>query len=180
MTLMPDNYTIIDIETTGLSPSCDEIIELSGLKIRDNRVIKEFSSLVNPKREISDFITNLTGIKSSMLDKAPDIKTVLPEFIDFIADDTILGHNIGFDLSFIRTKLRRYFGKELPNAQMDTLQIAKKTIKLKNYKLTTIAQNYNIDTKNNHRGLKDCYITFEVYNNLTGKKEPDIVQCSLL
>ena len=63
---------------------------------------------------------------------------------------------------------------------MDTLFIARKVLNLKNYKLSTIAQNYDIDTRNNHRGLKDCYITYEVYNNLTGRIEPPYVQQTLL
>ena len=161
------NYTVIDIETTGLSPLEDEIIELSALKVRDNKVVKEFSSLINPNKEISDFISSLTGITQSMVQNAPDIKTVLPLFIDFIGDDTVLGHNVSFDLGFIRTKYKRCFGLDFHNQQTDTMKIAKKAIKLRNYKLTTIAQYYHIDTRNNHRGLKDCYITFEVYKLLT-------------
>lgn len=181
MTAMPDNYTVIDIETTGLSPQFDEIIELSGLKVRNNKVVKEFSSLIKPKyKTVDGFITSLTGITVAMLSNAPLIETVLPQFIDFIAEDTILGHNVKFDIGFIKTKLKEKFNKNIDNRIMDTMHIAKSLIKLPNYKLTTIAQKYNIDTKNNHRGLKDCYITFEVYNNLTGKTEPEFVQQTLL
>ena len=99
------NYTVIDIETTGLSPLEDEIIELSALKVRDNKVVKEFSSLINPNKEISDFISSLTGITQSMVQNAPDIKTVLPLFIDFI------GNNI-----FIR-KTKRKCSKEIPECK---------------------------------------------------------------
>lgn len=177
---MPDNYTVIDIETTGLSPYSDEIIELSGLKIRNNRVVKEFSSLINPQREVNNFIANLTGITNSMLKTAPNIEEILPKFIDFISDDTILGHNIRFDIGFIQNKLQKYFSKSLANKTMDTRNIAKAQLNLSSYKLTNIAKQYNINTDNNHRGLKDCYITYEVYNNLTGKTEPEFVQQSLL
>ena len=87
MSEMPDNYTVIDIETTGISPYYDDIIELSGLKIRNNKVVEEFSTLVNPQRSVSGFITNLTGITNNMLFDAPDIKTALPKLIDFIDND---------------------------------------------------------------------------------------------
>ncbi len=180
MSEMPDNYTVIDIETTGISPHYDDIIELSGLKIRNNKVVDEFSTLVNPKRNVSEFITNLTGITNNMLYNAPDIKNVLPKLVNFIADDIILGHNVRFDIGFIQNKLMKYFNQELTNDSLDTLFIARKVLNLKNYKLSTIADKYNIDTKNNHRGLKDCYITFEVYNNLTGKIQPQYVQQTLL
>lgn len=161
-----ENYTVLDIETTGLSPINDNIIEISGLKVRDNKVVKEFSSLIKSDKPVNGFITNLTGITDSMLSDAPDIKTVLPEFMEFLSDDIILGHNISFDLGFIRTKLRQHFQQDLFNKSMDTRYIAKSKIKLMNYKLVTIAKHFGIDTKNNHRGLKDCYITFEVYNAL--------------
>ena len=177
---MPDNYTVIDIETTGLSPYNDEIIELSGLKIRNNKVVEEFSSLINPQRDINLFISNLTGITNTMLKTAPQIQDILPKFIEFISDDTILGHNIRFDMGFIQNKLQKYFNKSLNNKTIDTRNIAKTKLNLGSYKLTNIAQQYDINTENNHRGLKDCYITYEVYNNLTGKTEPEFIQQSLL
>lgn len=178
--MMPDNYTVIDIETTGLSPNNDDIIELSGLKVRDNKVVEEFSTLVKPNKGVNSFISNLTGITNGMLSDAPKIEDVLPKLVEFIEDDTILGHNVNFDIGFIRNKLSRHLNKELNNPSLDTMFIARRVLNLKNYKLTTIAENYDIDTKNNHRGLKDCYITYEVYNNLTGKTEPAYVQQSLL
>ena len=71
---MPDNYTVIDIETTGLSPYNDEIIELSGLKVRNNQVVEEFSSLINPRRDVNEFISSLTGITNTMLKTAPELQ----------------------------------------------------------------------------------------------------------
>lgn len=172
MGVMPNDYTVLDIETTGLSPVKDSIIELSALKVRNNNVVDEFSSLVKSNISVSPFITNLTGITNNMLETAPAINSVLPEFIEFISDDIILGHNVSFDLSFIRAKLKQYCQIELKNKSIDTRYIARNTLNLANYKLTTIAMYYGIDTQNNHRGLKDCYITYEVYNNLIGHKEP--------
>ena len=130
MSEMPDNYTVIDIETTGISPHYDDIIELSGLKIRNNKVVDEFSTLVNPKRNVSEFITNLTGITNNMLYNAPDIKNVLPKLVNFIADDIILGHNVRFDIGFIQNKLMKYFNQELTNDSLDTLFIARKVLNL--------------------------------------------------
>jgi len=182
--LMPENYTVIDIETTGLDRQGDDIIELSGLKVRNNNIVEEFSSLINPDRNLDYYISNLTGITDAMLQDAPSIKEVLPEFVNFISNDTIIGHNVNFDIKFVHNNLKKHFNSELNNKSMDTMILAKQVLKLQNYKLTTIAQNYNIDTKNNHRGLKDCYITYEVYNNLKSElqkdDEPGFMQQSLL
>lgn len=166
MTNWHENYTVVDIETTGLSPQKDDIIELSALKVRDNKVVEEFSTLLKSSKGVSSFISGLTGITNSMLNNAPIIEDVLPEFLAFIGNDIILGHNVNFDMRFIKAKTQLVLNKMVENSIMDTMIFAKRNLELPNFKLTTIAQYYNIDTKNNHRGLKDCYITFEVYNKL--------------
>lgn len=166
MTNWHENYTVVDIETTGLSPQKDDIIELSALKVRDNKVVEEFSMLLKSSKGVNSFISGLTGITNSMLNNAPIIEDVLPEFLAFIGNDIILGHNVNFDMRFIKAKTQLVLNKMVENSIMDTMIFAKRNLELPNFKLTTIAQYYDIDTKNNHRGLKDCYITFEVYNKL--------------
>jgi hypothetical protein len=96
---MPE-IVALDIETTGLDPKNDSIIEIGAVKFNDNRVVAEFSKLINPRKPINQFITNLTGITNSMVMNAPFIIDVLPEIHDFIGDAIILGQNIDFDLSF--------------------------------------------------------------------------------
>ena len=166
MTNWHENYTVVDVETTGLSPQKDDIIELSALKVRDNKVVEEFSTLLKSSKGVNNFISGLTGITNSMLNNAPIIEDVLPEFLAFIGNDIILGHNVNFDMRFIKAKTQLVLNKMVENSIMDTMIFAKRNLELPNFKLTTIAQYYDIDTKNNHRGLKDCYITFEVYNKL--------------
>ena len=166
MTNWHENYTVVDIETTGLSPQRDDIIELSALKVRDTKVVEEFSTLLKSSKGVNSFISGLTGITNSMLNNAPIIEDVLPEFLAFIGNDIILGHNVNFDMRFIKAKTQLVLNKMVENSIMDTMIFAKRNLELPNFKLTTIAQYYDIDTKNNHRGLKDCYITFEVYNKL--------------
>lgn len=163
---LPDNYTLIDLETTGLTPYCDEIIELSALKIRNNKIVKEYSRLVKPDDNIDSFITELTGITNQMLKTAPNIESVLQEFIDFISDDIVVGYNVNFDINFIYDNYFGLFDKKFKNNFVDLMRICKKVYNLPNHKLKTVADSLNICTDNNHRGLKDCYITFEVYNHL--------------
>lgn len=99
--VFPDDYTVIDIETTGLDPLFDDIIEIAGIKYRENKEIERFQSLINPGRKIGDFIVELTGITNEMLLDAPSIETVLPRFLEFVGNDTIVGHNVHFDINFI-------------------------------------------------------------------------------
>ena len=172
-----DNYTIIDIETTGLDPKVDEIIEISALKVRDNKIISEYSTLINPQQEINDFIINLTGITNEMVKDKPTIKNSLNDYFNFLDNDVIIGHNINFDINFLYDNSIKYYDKPFENDYIDTLRLSRKYLSLENNKLETIANFFKIDYSGAHRSLKDCYITFSVYNELkkrlTDRKEKD-------
>lgn len=162
-----DNYTVIDIETTGLSCEKNEIIELSALKIRDNKIVDEFSSLVKPAGHINSFIRGLTGISDELVKDASDITKVLPNFISFIDNDTVLGHNVKFDLRFIKYNLKKHFQKDFNNAAVDTMRVSRKyCTELTSHRLQVLAEHFNISTKGHHRALKDCEITNDVYQNI--------------
>lgn len=167
--LFPENYVMVDIETTGLSPKYNEIIEISALRIENNKIVSSFSSLVKPEEEIDDFITELTGITNEMLKSAPKIKDVLKEFYKYISkDDILVGYNINFDINF----LYDFFFKELNivfnNDFIDILRISRIILKnkIKNYKLKNVSIFFKLDINNMHRGEEDCKLTFEVYKNL--------------
>ena len=161
------DYTVVDIETTGLSNRNDDIIEISALKIRNNQIIDKFSSLAKPKQAVKAYINKLTGISNEMLANAPEIEKVLPEFVTFAGHDILLGHNIKFDMGFLRAKCLKILNCQFENKSIDTCLIAKRLLyPLKNHKLKTIAEYYNISTIGHHRALNDCYITFEIYKKL--------------
>lgn len=120
----PDDYTVLDIETTGLSPQNDYITEISAIKYRNNRRVDEFSSLVKPELSIPYYITRLTGIDDTMVADAPAIDEVILSFMEFLADDIIAGYNVGFDLSFIAENLAGYYAKRLANDYVDVMKLA--------------------------------------------------------
>lgn len=164
----PDNYTVFDIETTGLDSKYDEIIEIGALKIRNNKIIDQFSFLIKPSSPIDEFITKLTGITNEMVSDAPNINEILPKFLEFIGDDTLIGHNINFDINFVYDNLiNNNYEKGLSNDFIDTLRLGRKILKdLKHHKLKDLAEYYEIDIDGSHRSLKDCEITNEIFKNL--------------
>ncbi len=167
---LPNNCIIADIETTGLNPVYESIIEISALKIVENNVVEEFSSLVKPEKEISPFITKLTGITNKMVENAEEKSSVLKKFIEFTGRNPIVGHNIRFDLSFLNKNIFDCFNKTLENDYADTLYFARRVYsKLPSRKLTSIAEYLNIDTKNAHRAIKDCYMTFKIMQDMKQK-----------
>ena len=164
---IPNNYVVFDIETTGLDPEFDEIIEIGAVKIKDGIKIDTFNSLRKPEYEIAEFITELTGITNEMVENAPSIDEVLPKFMDFINDYIIIGHNVNFDINFIYDNLEELNIPPITNDFVDTLRISRRLIpELKHHKLSDLANYFNIDTNGSHRALKDVEITSEVLNNL--------------
>ncbi len=178
----PESYVVLDIETTGFSADNDEIIELSALRVVDNKVVDEFSELVNPMRYVSPYITNLTGITPQMLQNAEKIPDVLKRFVEFVSDSMIMGHNVNFDIGFIDTKLQKYFNFGFNNDYIDTLKIARKMLpNLKSKKLGMIAQHFNFNTDGMHRGLKDCIVTNMCYQKfLQMHREEQLKQTNAL
>lgn len=166
---LPKNFTIIDIETTGLSPDFDEIIEISAVKVRNDEIIDKLTSLIKPEDEIDDFITELTGITNDMLKNAPELDSVIDKFIDFIGTDIIVGHNVNFDINFLYDNIKMLRNKKFFNDFVDTLRLSKKVYQLENYKLTTICDYLKIDTQNSHRAEKDCLNTFSIYKDIKQK-----------
>ena len=110
-----NKYVVIDIETTGLDPQYDEIIELGALKIENGVIVDSFSKLIKPKTSISDFITQLTGISNSMVENAPSIEEELPNYLKFINEQNIVGHNVNFDINFIYDNLAKILNKPFTN-----------------------------------------------------------------
>lgn len=159
----PYEYTVIDIETTGLDPEYDEIIEIGGLKVSNGEIIDEFCSLVKPSCKIPEFIENLTGITNQMVKEAPSIKKVLPRFIDFIGDSILVAYNAHFDINFIYDNYLTMSGIQFRNDFIDVLRISRRAYpELSNHKLGTLAEYLDVTNIPKHRSIADCYVCNEV------------------
>lgn len=155
----------IDIETTGLSPENDAIIEIGAVRFNGNRIEDEWSSLINPNRPISSFITQLTGITNEMVRNAPPIRAVLDELNAFIGNLPLLGHNLQFDLSF----LNRY-KVGLINETLDTYELASVLLPTASrYNLSSLGQQLGILLPATHRALDDARVTHAVFMRLFQK-----------
>jgi ATP-dependent DNA helicase DinG len=157
-----NSIVALDIETTGLDPQKDAIIEIGAVRFHGNRIEDEWSSLINPGRKIPPFITQLTGISDHMVLEAPSIQNVLTELRQFVGDLSILGHNVGFDLSFLRN-----YGLFRGNNTLDTYEIASVLLpSAGRYGLGALGQTLNIPLQANHRALSDARVTCAVYRSL--------------
>lgn len=166
MIAFPDSYCVVDIETSGLSPSYDDIIEISAIKISNNTIIDIFSSLLKPDCASSDnnyidqFITDLTGITNEMLSEAPDTSVIIEKFSSFVCDSVIVAHNAHFDINFLYDNFMNYLNRPLTNNFIDTMRLFKRIHKeLEHHRLSDMASFYNIEYTGAHRSLRDCEIT---------------------
>lgn len=162
----PDDYTIIDLETTGFSPQYDEIIELAAIKVRNGEIIDSFQKLIKPKGEISSFISELTGITSLSVNESPYIEEQIKNFVSFIGNDIVVGHNVNFDINFVYDNLLKIDNIYFENNYIDTMRIGKKLLpKLRHHRLIDFMEYFDIQEEQ-HRALLDCEITFNVFNEL--------------
>lgn len=160
---LSQSFVVFDIETTGFSNTNDKITEIGAVKIQDFKVVDRFSELINPERDISYKIQELTGITNDLVKDKPTIEEVLPRFMDFIEDSVLVAHNAEFDTGFIAEKCRQ-MDIEYNSECVDTLMLARVLLPdLKRHRLNVVAKALGIPLLNHHRAVDDAEATANIY-----------------
>ena len=173
----PEDYICIDLETTGLRPSSDWIIEVAAYRMRSGKAEDRFVSFVRPGDigKVSSFITQLTGITREMVADAPLPEEVLPELFDFVGDDMVVGHNTCFDMNFLYDGAVRAGLDPIGNDFTDTMRISRRTYKeLPNHRLGTLAQHLDVVPTAAHRAAADVETTIRCYEQMVKARRADI------
>lgn len=172
MKITDTEFVVFDVETTGLSAlDGDRIIEIAGVKIKNLKAVEEFSTFINPRRDVPIEAQNIHGITNEMIQDAPSSEDYLPKIIDFIGGACLVGHNISFDLKFLCYELS-LAGRKLHPATpaVDTLKMARKLIPyLSNYRLGHLANSLGVKVNTTHRALDDVKLTSSVLIHLLQK-----------
>jgi len=159
--ILHSTFCIVDIETTGLDPTKDEIIEIGAIRYLADGSTTTFQRLIKPKNPVPVFIYQLTKITEDELKKADSAKKVLTEFYAFLSEeDVIVCHNAEFDMRFLQRHISKSLKKDIQNQSLDTLcpcQIF--TPFLKSHALDAMAQYFNIEIANAHRAISDAQAT---------------------
>ena len=164
----------IDVETTGISPEKERIIEIGAFRPETGEV---FRTLISPGRPLPEKITGLTGITDEMLVDAPQEREAIRQLLEFLHGDTILlGHNISFDHSFLVQAIRRCGFSEPAFQGIDTLKLSRVLCpELPNKKLETMVAHFGLTNERAHRAFEDARVTVEVYRCLKEmNKEPEL------
>lgn len=170
----PYNFVVFDLETTGLSATNDEIIEIGAIRFEANAPTEIFHTYVKPKKKISKRITLINGITNEMVENSPTIEDVIPKFLDFIKNDVLIAHNSNFDMGFILNQIYSQGYKKIKNKTIDTLKLARqkvrdydiendRDIKLNTYKLDKLKYYLGLSRLSSHNSIDDCKVCAYLY-----------------
>lgn len=180
--LLPKDYTLIDLETTGLDPHWDDIIEVACIKYRSGQEYASYHSLIQPPTDedghyVDPFITDLTGITNEMLTMAPKFEEAADDIWFFLKDELLVGHNINFDINFLYDKFQYIGDRLLKNDFIDTLRLARRVLPdLQHHRLRDLNKYFSIGNAE-HRALDDCKTTniiLQKLANIISEKQIDL------
>ncbi|MDR2514257.1 MAG: PolC-type DNA polymerase III [Christensenellaceae bacterium] len=167
------SYVVLDVETTGLSPLNDRIIELAAVKIENGAILEEFSSFVDPQMRISAAATKVNGIRDDMVEGAPKIGEVMPRLAAFCEGFCVCAHNAPFDLAFLRAAARQA-GVSLPAQTLDTLPLARAVVpEIKRHRLDAVCKKLGVPLSQHHRALFDTRATAFMLMKLLERAETE-------
>lgn len=163
---MVTSYVCFDLETTGLSPEKDEIIEIGAVKVIEGRVTERFSRFVKPDVSISFVVERITGISNEMVADAGPTDRIIYDFLAFCEDYPVIGHNLMFDYRFACRYAQKYY-MNFDKEGLDTLKIARKVLPaLPSKSLENLCSHYGIVNASAHRAYHDALATAKLYQTL--------------
>lgn len=150
-------FTVLDLETTGGSPPEHRVTEIAVHRIENLQITSEFSTLVNPQRNVPGFVSNLTGITNQMLTGKPTVKQVARELLEFLGDSVLVAHHSEFDRKFLNNELRLARKPALRNADLCTCKLARRILPwLPSKSLGSLADYFGIHCAQRHRAAADA------------------------
>lgn len=166
------DFVAVDIETTGFSQRYDSIIQIGAVKIVDDKKVAEFNRYIHTTKQISETLTEITGITNKLLnEKGEPYSVVLTDFIEFIGDFGLVAHNVQFDMRFLKQKIASKFGKELKNPQYCTMKLARSTFpNLEKHKLDYVAGHLGIPNPSHHNAINDARVCADILLKISGKE----------
>lgn len=164
-------FAVTDIETTGGAPSNGSITEVAVILTDGNEILREFQSLVNPRKIIPNYITVLTGITNEMVEEAPFFEDIAEELLEVFKDTIFVAHNVNFDYSFIKAGFENY-GHTFNMSKLCTVRYTRKMFPgISSYSLGSLSSYFNLDNDNPHRAMNDTMMAQQLLNLALQKDE---------
>ncbi len=167
-------FTFVDVETTGLSPRYDKIIEVGIVQLKNFEIINSYNTFVNPGTRIPNFITNLTGITDDDVYDAPFFEDVRSDLINYFEDSVVVGHNVKFDISFLTKEFQQSGVENFKPLNVCTVRMARRLYPhLKSRSLPNLAKFFRLHQDFSHRAIDDIIVTSKIFTKMCAslKKE---------
>jgi len=164
-------FTVFDLETSGLYPERDEILEIAGIKLKGDQEIGRFETLIQPTRSIPPEVEKINGLNEIfLLVNGKKSREALDEFLAFAGPSIVVGHNIKeFDWLFVLSHIKKYQLTPPKNPLIDTLHLSRQLLALPRYTLTDVARHFGHENRNAHRAMPDVEVNAKVFINLMEK-----------
>lgn len=173
-------YAIVDIETTGGKFNEECITEIAIIRYTNNKILDQFSSLINPLREIQPFVQKLTGINSNMVKNAPKFYQVAKRIIEITEGCILVAHNSNFDYRILKIEFER-LGYEFRLKTICTVALSKKILpNIESYKLSKITKALGIPMGKSHRAMNDAQATLKLFKILLSKDKKKLITKSMI
>lgn len=170
------DYVALDVETTGLNPAKDKLLEIGAAKVRSGKICETYSTIIDCGMEVPERIEELTGITDEMRRGGKKPEEAFREFLEFCEDLPVLGHNVQFDFGFLKQGAVN-LGLTFEREAMDTLKIARRVLPdIPSRTLPAMCVHYHVNPGNSHRALDDAVAAHEVLLKLWaefGEKDPE-------
>jgi DNA polymerase-3 subunit epsilon len=160
-TLLDEPYVCVDVETDGMNYTHGHVIEVAAIRVERGKIVREFTTLINPGVSIPYFITNLTGITTHDVQDAPAFADIADELADILEGATFVAHNVRFDYSFLKQEFRRV-GKDFEPKQLCTVKLSRKLYpEQSSHKLASLIERHGFTYSARHRAYDDAHVLWQ-------------------
>jgi DNA polymerase-3 subunit epsilon len=161
MQYLNKNFTIVDVETTGGSPLLSRIIELGIIRVERGEVVQKFNKLINPKTEIPEIITEITGINKQMVKYSPLFEEIAEDILPLFEDSIFVAHNSNFDYKFLKEEFKRA-GLMFNMDSLCTVRLSRVLYpQYKKHNLSAIIERFDFECQNRHRAFDDAKVLWD-------------------
>ncbi len=163
---LPKKLCFVDVETTGMRPNFDRVIEVGILRVEDNKLVQTYQTLINPGSYLPPEIADMTGISQLQLESAPSFYEIRKDLLEILADCIFVAHNVRFDYSFLKQEFKRYETNFSPK-HFCTVKLSRALFpKYKHHNLDALIERFNFECVNRHRAFDDAQILWNFYQNI--------------
>ncbi len=173
--VLPNKLCFVDVETTGMRSTYDRIIEIGALRVEENRVVKTFTSLINPDKYLPPEIVSLTGITPADLENAPSFREIKDEIQEMFEDAILVAHNVRFDYGFIKNEFKR-LGLVFSPKHFCTVKLSRSLFpEFNHHNLDAIMERFKIKSEVRHRAFNDAAVLWEFYQKIQKKFTEEVL-----